>query len=154
MFIALIVAVLGLSVFAPRLGAYSDWTGAYARVDKVVFEPNAQAPERIQIWGAFAIASKANRYDYDTAQRGYLYFTIKPGKEEICRKEWADFKAIAGTGQIVGFGSRQSPVRLRKASDKPADPEVYPLNNGLNKVGDSMSTYKPIRELRDLPKER
>jgi len=145
------IACFALTLLTVRTSA-SDWTGIYARVDKVIFEPNASSPERIQIWGAFAIATKENRSTYQTAQRGYLYFSLKPGKEEVCRKEWTDLVAVAGTGQLVGFGGRSQPARLRKASDAPADPDVYPLDHGISKVADFKNDYDPIRELRALPK--
>jgi hypothetical protein len=151
--VATLIASFMLSLLTLNAGAYSDWTGVYARVDKVVFEPNETAPERIQIWGAFALPTKNNRNDYDAAQRGYLYYSLTPGKEEVCRKEWADLKAVAGSGEIVAFGSRFQPSRLRKAKDKPTDPDVYPLDHGLTKMGDRRSDYAPIRELRSLPKE-
>jgi hypothetical protein len=151
--IAAIFAGLAVSMFTQQTNA-SDWTGIYARVDKVVFEPNESAPERIQIWGAFALATKDSRYDYDAAQRGYLYFSVKPGKEEVCRKEWADLKAVAGTGQIVGFGGRNQPAKLRKIGDSPATPDVYPVDHGLTKVNDNRGDYAPIRDLKSVPKER
>jgi len=151
--IAMLVACFALSLLTLETEAYSDWTGVYARVDKVVFEPNAGAPERIQIWGAFALATKNSRNDYDAAERGYLYYSLKPGKEDVCRKEWADLKAIAGTGEIVAFGGRDQPARLRKAKDKATDPDIYPVARGLTKLGDRMSDYQPIRELRALPRE-
>ena len=150
--IAAIIACFTLSLLTFRTEA-SDWTGVYARVDKVVLEPNAGAPERIQIWGAFALATKGNRDTYDPAQRGYLYYSLKPGSEEICKKEWADIKSVAGTGQIIAFGGRNQPARLRKAADKPADPDVYPLDHGLSKVSSSRGDYGPVRELMSLPKE-
>lgn len=135
--------------------AYSDWTGIYARVDKVVLEPNATSPERIQLWGAFAIANKEDRNSYLPAKGGYLYFSCKPGKEEICRKEWADFKAHAGTGQVIGFGGRSMPFpRLRNAKDKPADPDEYPVNIGLFKPSAMRSGYPPIPEVKAVPKEQ
>ncbi len=151
--IAGIIACFTLSLPTLRTDAYSDPIGIFARVDKVVFEPNAEAPERIQVWGAFALASKQGGA-YEPVQRGYLYYSLKPGKEEVCRKEWADLKAIAGTDQIVGIGRRYEPTRLRKATDKPADPDVYPVGYGLAKVSDRSSDYPPIRDLRLLPKEQ
>lgn len=150
--VALLTIFCTLSLLASETDAYSDRTGIYARVDKVVLEPNAASPERIQVWGAFALASKEDRRSYDPSQRGYLYFSCKPGKEESCRKEWADLKAIAGTGQVVGFGGRSMPrPRVRKAEDKVADPDEYPVNFGLVKVSDMRSNYPPIPELKALP---
>jgi hypothetical protein len=150
--IAALIACFSIWVLTLKTAAYSDWTGVYARIDKVVFEPNATAPERIQVWGAFALASKQDRNSYDPAERGYLYFSLKPGKEDVCRKEWADLKAVAGTGEIVGFGGRPMPTRLRKGADKPADPDVYPLGSGITKMSDRNSDYGPIRDLKSLPK--
>jgi hypothetical protein len=140
-------------LFAPNADAYSDWIGVYARIDKVVLEPNATAPERIQIWGAFAVASKEDRNSYQSAQRGFLYYSLAPGKEEVCRKEWADLKTIAGTGDVIGFGSRDKPAgRLRKSDDKPADPDTYPVGFGLMRMSNRGTDYPPIRELRSMPR--
>jgi hypothetical protein len=152
--VATLIASFMFSLLTFNADAYSDWTGVYARVDKVVFEPNETAPERIQIWGAFALAVKENPNSYEPAQRGYLYYSLTPGKEEICRKEWADLKSIAGSGQIIGFGGRHQPPRLRKVKEKASDPDVYPVANGLQKINDRPSDYGPIRELRSLPKEQ
>lgn len=153
--IATLVACFALSLLSIKTNAYSDWIGIYARIDKVVLEPNDTAPERIQIWGAFAFASKQDRNSYDPAKRGYLYYSLRPGKEDVCRKEWSDFKAIAGTGQVIGFGGRDlQPSRLRKAEDKVSDPDVYPVGWGLIKMSDRGTDYAPIRELRSLPKEQ
>lgn len=150
--IAGIIACFTLSLPTLKTEA-SDWTGVYARVDKVVFEPNATAPERIQIWGAFALATKDSRNDYDPARRGYLYYSLKPGREAVCRNEWADIKAVAGTGQIIAFGGRNQPASVRKAADKPTDPDVYPVDRGVTKMSASRSDYGPIGELMSLPKE-
>jgi hypothetical protein len=157
--IALVVSVLTIFLTLPFLAfeteAFSDQTGIYARVDKVVLEPDGTAPERIQVWGAFALARKEDRNTYDSAQHGYLYFSCKPGKEEICRKEWADLKAIAGTGKVVGFGGRFLPrPRVRKAEERATDPDEYPLNFGLVRVSDRRSGYPPIPELKSLPREQ
>jgi len=151
--IGAIVAFLALSPLALRTGAVSDPIGVFARVDKVIFEPNAEAPERVQVWGAFALAGKEGGSTYLPVRRGYLYFSAKPGKEDVCRKEWKDLNSIAGTDQIVGFGRRYETIRLRKASDKPTDPDVYPIGVGLARINDRSTDYPPIRELRSLPKE-
>ena len=153
--VAALAAGFTLSIFTLNANAVSDWIGIYARIDKVVLEPGTGAPERIQIWGAFALASKKDRNSYESAQRGYLYYSIKPGKEEVCRTEWADLKAIAGTGQVIGFGGRDIPPgRLRKPDDKVADPDVYPVGWGLTRMSQRGSEYGPIRELRSLPREQ
>ena len=152
--IAVFMVCFSLALLTLKTDAYSDWTGVYARIDKVVFEPNESAPERIQIWGAFAIASKQSPSRYEPAERGYLYYSLKPGKEEVCRKEWADLKAVAGTNEIVSFGSRSEPSRLHKAADKPGDPDLYPVDSGVTKLSGRNSDYGPIHDLKSLPKER
>ena len=119
--IATIVGGFALSLLTYSTEA-SDWTGIYARVDKVVFEPNAAAPERIQIWGAFAVATVGNRNTYEPAQRGYLYYSLKEGKEDVCKKEWADLKSVAGSGQIIAFAGRNQTGRVRKSLRLPCFP--------------------------------
>ena len=130
----------------------SDFVGAYALIDKVVLEPNDAAPETIQVWGAFALAQTEDRNTYENPRRGYYYYSLKSGKEEACRKEWADFKAAAGTGQVIGFGARNQPMgRLRKADEKAANPDAYPIAWGLTRMSQRPSNYAPVRELRSLP---
>ena len=156
--IRLILVMLPLVclVSLPRslASAYSDFVGVYVLADKVIAEPDDSAPERIQVWGAFAFESKADRNSYDAPARGYLYLYCKPGKEEVCRKEWADLKASAGKGQVIGLGGRDLPrPRLRKPDDKPSDPDEYPLSFGLVKMSDRNTDYSPIRALKSLPRE-
>jgi hypothetical protein len=159
----LVVVILAvpclLSLDAARTHAFSDPLGIYVIVDKVVLEPDTASPERIQIWGAFVFASKQDRYSYDAPERGYLYFSCKayqPSEVEVCRKEWADLKASAGTGQVLGFGSRSMPrPHLRKRDDKPSDPDEYPLAGfGMVKMRDRNTDYEPIRALKSLPREQ
>lgn len=150
---ALALAFAAASFAAARSNPVSDPVGAFARIEKVVFEPSSGTPERVQIWGAFALAGRENGNAYKAPERGYLYFSVKPGKEEPCRKEWADLKAIAGTDQIIGFGMRYQAMRLRKATDTPTDPDVYPIGFGLIKISDRNSDYPPIRDLKAFPKE-
>jgi hypothetical protein len=139
------LAVLTLFLGSCLNALASDPIGIYALVDKVVFEPNEKAPERIQVWGAFAIA-EGYGVTYDKAQRGYLYYKLNEKKPEVCRKEWADLKSVAGTGQIVGFGSRyEEKGSLRQTDAKPEKPDAYPLGFGMTKV--AKRDYKPINEL-------
>ena len=130
----------------------SDPVGVYALIDKVVLEPNGTSPQRIQIWGVFALA-KGERGDYyERAQRGYLYYTIDPTKEEVSRREWADLKAVAGTGQAIGFGARPKATgRIRKANEKPESPDTYPIGWGLVKVLNQHLGPDVERDLKAVP---
>ena len=127
----------------------SDPVGIYALVDKVVFEPNETNPERIQVWGAFAIA-EGYGYTYKNAERGYLYYKANSEKPAACRNEWTDLKTVAGTGQIVAFGSRYTEKgKLRKKDTKAENPDVYPVAMGLTKVKER-DDYEPLKQLAKL----
>jgi hypothetical protein len=124
----------------------SDRTGVYTRVDKVVMEPDDRAPQRIQVWGVFSMADPRNGDDYLPADRGYLYFRL-PEDATLARREWADLKAVAGTPQIVAFGSRWPSVpRLRQADEAPGAPDVYRINVGVVKIN-GRTDYAPVRAL-------
>lgn len=82
--------------------------GICAVIERIAFEPNAEAAERIQVVGAFAF------YDGDVSQprgftspvRGYMYFGLPTdGEAELARREWADLASVAGTGEAVAFGT-------------------------------------------------
>jgi len=144
----LLTAALLTAVAAGATVLASDRIAVYAKVDRVVIEPNDSAPERIQVWGTFSIAMPANPNDYRPAARGYLYFRADKNAS-AARREWSDLKAIAGTGQIVALGNRWEAVpRLRPTADPPADPDPYPINAGLTKVRGN-TEYGPIRALAD-----
>ena len=99
----------------------SDFIGVYAVVERVVLEPSEAAPQRIQIWGAFALSDGKSGSNYGTAQRGYLYYECPAGRETVCRTEWTDLKSVAGKDTGVGFGARYKATgRIRKADEKPA----------------------------------
>src|SRR5690348_2745074 len=93
--IAWFSALLALAWQTPARA--SDPVGAYALIDKVVLEPNADAPTRIQVWGAFTFATEGSGDTYAAPVRGYLYYHAVKGKEDTCRNEWKDMKKIAGT---------------------------------------------------------
>ena len=127
----------------------SDMIGIYARVDKVVMEPNDQTPQRIQVWGVFALAEPKDPNAYQAPASGYLYYTL-PSNAGLARKEWADLKSVAGTSQIVAFGTRWSSsptrVRVRKADERPDSPDAYAMDIGLRKIN-GRSDYAPVRSV-------
>jgi hypothetical protein len=153
-FLAVLLTLLGLG--ATRALA-SDPVGIYALVDKVVFEPNETSPERVQIWGAFAIA-EGNGYTYKNAERGYIYYKLNSEKPAASRNEWSDLKSVAGTGQIVAFASRYGEKgTLRKKDAKAENPDTYPIAMGLKKIREEKD-YEPLKQLAKLrdakPKEK
>jgi hypothetical protein len=141
----LVMIIVGAAIAALHA---SDPVAVYARVDRVVFAPSADAPQTIQVFGIFSLAVPANPNDYQPAARGYLYFKLA-GDEGLARREWADLKDVAGTKQIVAFGSRfQLKPRLRPASEAPDAPDPYLTAMGLTRVN-GRTEYAPIRALID-----
>ena len=153
-----IVVGLVFVVLTVALSA-SDMVGVYGVIEKVVLEPTDAAPERIQIWGAFALSDQNSGSTYGPAQRGYLYYTCPQGKESVCRKEWADMKSLAGRTTGVGFGHRYSPTgRIRKADEKAAAPDTYPIQMGIVRIEDASDrgaeTLKVVERIRQALKAR
>jgi hypothetical protein len=163
-FLTVLILILATSALQA-----SGLVGIYAVVSKVVFEPNDKAPERIQIWGAFTLVDGGTGSGGKTLtpQRGYMYFALPAEAEgangrNTALKEWADFKAIAGTNQAVAFArifyfgaftddliSRLprsgNPIRLGSA--KPASPTIYPLNMGLTKLSNTGDLATIVNQL-------
>ena len=126
----------------------SDRTAVYARIDKVVLEPTADAPQRAQVWGVFAMAKPNDPNDYLPPARGYLYLALA-ANPQAAQKEWADLQSVAGTTEIVSFGSRWDfKPRVRNADEKPVNPDPYLVSIGLTKVRGN-TAYAPIRALLD-----
>ena len=172
-----VVAALFLCV---SVVSASGPVGLYGIVEKVVMEPNEARPERVQVFGAFAFVD--HRASTSTLPvRGYLYFQLpkwgaKAAEDEAnARREWADLKAVAGTGQAIGFGrwgysgrfetldpsksdnhlfhrsaagSEVSFMRVHPASEKPASPTIYQTDSGIVKLTES-SHAAIIKQLRD-----
>jgi hypothetical protein len=118
----------------------SDPVGIYCIVDKVIFEPSESSPQRIQVWGTFALWKGepfTGSMEYSAPQCGYMYYAVAGAAiTKVEHAEWMDLKAIAGTGQGVAFGQRYKPTgRVRSQSEKPDKPDPYPLGVGLTKVG-------------------
>jgi hypothetical protein len=142
------LALLFLAAAGPALA--SDPVAVYALVDKVVLEPNADQPERIQVWGVFSVAQPGDRNFYQSPARGYLYLQLPAGgQRELAKREWLDIKSAAGKRQVLSFGTRfgMNP-RLRKKDEAVASPDTYSAGMGATKLR-SDTDYAPIRTLLD-----
>ncbi|MBI4584745.1 MAG: hypothetical protein HY717_12085 [Planctomycetes bacterium] len=146
LFLAAAVGAMGAVGWAEA----SDPVGIYALVQKVVLEPNEDQPERLQVWGVFALA-KDHGYQYHEPACGYLYYKLAAGKEEVCRAEWADLKKLAGTGVCLSFGGRyEEKGRVNQDYEKPSLPEAYPLGWGLQRARRG-GEYSPVKNLLQFP---
>jgi hypothetical protein len=182
--IAIVATVLTAAVHLTASGPL----GIYGIVERVVFEPNEQAPERIQLWGAFAYVdgTPGESLTISPVRRGYLYFRL-PGESDgrvtaeqlqAIKREWADLKAVAGTGQAVGFGhwgyigafsglrpdvrtnlppyilerapgNPQTDLRVRAASETPGAPALYLTETGVVKLSASGNHAAVVQQLRN-----
>ena len=100
---SLITALFFFALAATPAFAKNVSVGIYAVVDEVTFEPQGSAPNLIRISGVFVVPVPISSGLYRPPQRGYLYFRLRPGMEQAIRKDWSQLKAVAGTGQVVGF---------------------------------------------------
>ena len=178
-----------LSARRPTELVRSGGLSFYGIVERVVFEPAEAGAERIQLWGAFMYVdpeASGGTTPVSNAARGYLYFRVRsniPGfttdrQVETTRREWMDLKAIAGTGQAIGFGSwgyigsfgqidptrasaglpflyenkpqggERADLRVRPATEKPANPATYQTETGLVKLSDTGSHAAVVKLLR------
>jgi hypothetical protein len=160
---ALIVPALTSSVVHARLSG--DPFGAYCIVQKVVTGQDEAQRSTVQIWGTCAVRtegaidSHGNSVDSSTPgawlvsplappRRGYLYYFATKAREDVAQKEWADLKALAGTGEVVAIGSQRSPSRLRWADEKPQSPDEYSTQTGLAKITSNSAYSKIVADLK------
>ena len=134
---------------AALLSHASGPIAVYALVDKVTFEPDDAKPERIKISGVFITAAERTN-TYSAPQRGYLYLALPRFNTEIAKREWADLKSVAGSRQVVGFGSSWAvKARVRKPDEQPGSPDEYAMGNGLVKVNPDHPSAKALLEYKD-----
>src|SRR5437660_6366620 len=95
-------AALIFAVSATSAVAKSGSIGIYAVIDQVTFEPGT-SPNSVRISGVFVVPIPKSSGGYRAAQRGYLYFRIPAGMEDIVRKDWTELAKMAGTGRVVGL---------------------------------------------------
>lgn len=153
------LVVLGACIALSAVLRASDMVGVYAVIDKVTVEPSENAPQRIQVWGAFSFADTKNGSAYGPIERGYLYYSCPSGQESVCRNEWSDLRSVAGKGTAVGFGNRYKPTgRVHKADEKASTPDPYPIQMGVIRVENpsdrGSDTMKVIEGLKAAVKQR
>jgi hypothetical protein len=181
-----VIAASLLALLAAVNVRASGPVGVYAIVERVIFEPDEQSPERLQIWGTFSFVElnrSANAYS-TSSRYGYLYFTLPSSNAAAAKTEWTDLKSIAGTGQAVAFGrwgvvgalqgmeSRTGPaggppyflaplpgnprtdVRVRPASEPPANPAMYATDAGVVKRAAGGTHAQIVRQLKEALKGR
>lgn len=118
--------VLVASVVAMSNPSASGWVGIYGIVERVVLE-GTPTPERVQVWGAFALANGgvSNASSWSPVRQGYLYFRVPDASMasasdiELVRREWADLQSVAGKGQVVAFGGWGYAGRFETLLDQP-----------------------------------
>jgi hypothetical protein len=167
--------ICGLALVAGAVVNGSGLVGVVAIVERVVFEPNEANADRIQVWGAFAHADGGPERSgqFSTPKKGYMYFripeTASAAQRQTIRNEWADLKAVAGKGQVVGFGrwfyigpftsmgqifpaeGGSFPVDLqaRAATATPSAPINYVTNIGLVKFEEQGTHAATVKQLKD-----
>jgi len=145
---------LAVAVLALAFGSRA-WAGGpppvYVVVDKVVLEPNADAPERIRIEGCFVRQTEELLREmkekglpwaktYGKPVEGYVYLSIEPGKEKECRAVWAKWQKAAGTGKVVSVGActvggSLQTVKIRKPDEKTTRPDAVYTTDYLEAGG-------------------
>ncbi|MBI3205409.1 MAG: hypothetical protein HYZ29_27970 [Myxococcales bacterium] len=111
--------------------------GVWVKVKKVVFEPDATNPTKIQIHGAAMLYDKSTGTSYTGYTEpafGFLYYSCPAGKEKTCVSEWADVeKNIKATDDVcVGLGDQSLPTgTLRAPNATPTKPDEYPIAMGV-----------------------
>lgn len=144
-FAILFAAAAAVLVCQPAAASYP--CGIYARIDKVELGPDETKPQWIKIHGDFILVKTSGRLS--EPERGFMYFSLVEGKEDLCRLEWADLKAMAKPGAFdkncVAFGSAHTEREDKLARDGENSPNVhkggpdsaaipYPLNHGLSRL--------------------
>ncbi len=128
--------------------------GVLGMIEKVVFEPKEQAPERAQIWGVFLVAVRGgNTLQYGPPTRGYLYYQAENDRG---RQEWQELKRLVGTGKWVGFESAFRPeLRVRAPGERPQAPDTYYADNvGVVSIDRARTRYvddRAVQALLELP---
>lgn len=135
---ASILVGMGLCMALAGGARASDQVGIYARIGKVVFEPDNGSPDtatRVRICGAFLLGGGDGQYA--GPKSGYLYYQCAAGQEAMCRMQWKEISAHTGNTTCIGFSNRrQTPGEAMNNSKvrtdlPPTGPDTYPIVMGV-----------------------
>jgi hypothetical protein len=137
-------ALMAVTIVALTMTASAQAGGPpvmYAVVEKVVLEPNGDAPDRIQIWGSFVRGEGDRTYQFGKPVHGYLYLSIDPAKKDECLAEWAKWKKAVGTGRAVTIGHCDVggsflKATIHKSDARPDKPDQVYSVEMLERFGD------------------
>jgi hypothetical protein len=132
-------ALLGLAL-VPANALASAPAGVWVKVQKVVYEPNATSPTRVQVHGALMLfdgKEDASRpyARYTSPAWGYMYYECPAAQAETCRQEWTDLEANIEKADNVcaGFGVDTLPTgTLRQPGSTVEKPDTYPIQIGVS----------------------
>lgn len=134
-----------------------DRIGVYGLVDRVTFHPDEKGALWIQVFGAFALAGGETGSYYRSPRWGYVAFRLpeEAKNREVCRKQWDKLEAMAGTGKVVGLGSRAAMEGV--IVHDPDDVEIIPAppfhtGTGVREV--HKVDHSAVQQLRHLPRPR
>lgn len=149
-----VLAVVAVLAAASTVHA-SDPIGIYAVIEKIAYEPSAQAPERVRIWGTFALAERTGGMNCSSPQSGQLYFKLPKQQPQDAIAEWRDLEKSIASGEPIGFGNRYAQIdreiAVLKADDLKTAAEEYALGFGLSRMRRA-SQNPAVRGLMSLPR--
>ena len=153
---ATVVLSAALAVAGISVRASGDPFDAYCIIQKVVVGQDEGERSAVQIWGTCSVITPGvmtadGQYfpgSIEPPHRGYLYYFATKVNEVVAQKEWADLKAIAGTGEVVGIGKQGTSGRVRWPDEKPQSPNEYTTQMGLWKVTTNPAYAKLVADLK------
>jgi hypothetical protein len=130
----------------------------YVVVDKVILEPNTDAPERIKVEGCFIRLIEGTRsYEYGKPIEGYVYLSLDKSKQKETQEEWAKWQKAARTGKAVAVGACKEAgalltVKIHKRDERADKPDAVYTPGQLGAIGSLYAEGDSEREppVRDL----
>jgi len=145
------VSAMALATTATDATA-SDPTGVYALIDKVTFHPSSEAPHEVRLEGLFSISRGIGVGDYYRAPtEGTLCYRLPDESEnaDLARAQWADFERVAGSGEVVGFGSRwrgNNGQLFAPGQDPGEQATAYPLHMEVRRIAANNPMGRILRQ--------